>query len=138
MSTYKRAEVLWRDRKRCCGFPVCFMRYEVTADRVMFTEGGLNERIFQVLLRNVKNVAAERSFSQRVFGVGTVILTTYDGEVYKLENISKPLDVKEFLHEEIEEQKRLRRYQYRGYDVCDEWQKTDLSGQFFLNRGLLY
>ena len=138
MSTIGRTEILWQDRKHWCGFPQCFMRYAVTADRVMFKEGFLNERHVQVLLHRIKDVSAERSFSQRLFGVGTVTLTTYDDEVYKLENINEPMGVKEFLHTKIEEQKYLRRYRYRGYDTFNEWRRGDLPGKGIWNEGFLY
>lgn len=121
MEIDRRTQILWRDRNRVCGMPLSFEIYEATEDRVMFTEGFLNMRYTQIMLYMVRDVHVSRSFSQLLCGVGTVVLTTFDNKVYKLKNIRQPMVVKEFLHQMIEDQKRLNRYRFNRFDPYDDW-----------------
>ena len=75
-------------------------QYVVTTNRLIFKRGIINRNSHELLLKKCEGVQVEQSIFGRIFGYGTVIVTT--GEVanqYKL--ISKPLRFTTKIHEQI-------------------------------------
>lgn len=71
-------EILWRDRKRYLGLPISFTRYSFDENRFYLKKGLLNVVSDEILLYRVLDVTLRRSLGQRLFGVGTIILSTAD------------------------------------------------------------
>lgn len=115
MELYMPIELQWSDRKRYYGLPLSFNVYAISDDRLFLNWGLLNQRFREIMLYRVRDISITRSFSQRVFGVGTVFVTTADNEVFTLENICEPFLVKELLHQNVEGQKRARQFRYGEY-----------------------
>ena len=107
--------VVWRDRKRCFGLPVCSVLYEISADRLFRTIGFLSQRQYETQLYQIQELSVTRTFSQFVCGVGTVVVTTFDNQIIHLENIRSPRAVKELLYGYIEEEKRKKWYRRTDY-----------------------
>ncbi|MCR5059593.1 MAG: PH domain-containing protein [Saccharofermentans sp.] len=71
-------EILWSDRKRYLGLPISFTRYSFDENRFYLKKGLLNVVSDEILLYRVLDVTLRRSLGQRLFGVGTIILSTAD------------------------------------------------------------
>ena len=79
--------------------------------RLFLSVGFLNIKDEEILLYRVRDISSSRSLGQRIFGVGTVTVTSSDKTcpTLVLKNIKRPLQVKELLHTQVEEMKMRRR-----------------------------
>ena len=104
-------EYIWKDRRRRMGMPLSFTRYRMSEDRLFLSVGLLNVRDEELLLYRVRDISVRRSLWQRLFGMGSVTVTSSDKTTptLLLKNIKKPMEVKEILHEQVEEAKLRRR-----------------------------
>lgn len=104
-------EYLWKDRKRFLGMPLSFTRYALSEDRLFLSVGFLSIKDDELLLYRVRDISSKRSLWQRIFGVGTITVTSSDKSTPNLElkNVKKPMEVKEILHAQVEEMKIRRR-----------------------------
>ena len=117
-------EYIWKDRKRFLGIPLSFTRYAISDDRLFLSVGFWSIRDEEILLYRIRDISSSRSLWQRLFGVGTITVTSSDKTTptLLLKNIKKPLEVKELLHEQVEEMKLRRRVR------VGEIMTTDLDG----------
>ncbi len=108
---FKGDQYLWTDRKRFMGMPLSFTRYAMSADRLFFSVGFLSVRDEEVLLYRVRDISVRRSLWQRIFGTGSIIVSSSDKStpVLTLKNIKRPMTVKEALHANVENAKLKRR-----------------------------
>ena len=116
-------EYLWTDRKRFMGMPLSFTRYRMSEDRLFLSVGFLNIKDDQILLYRVRDLNTSRNLWQRIFGVGTITVSSSDKTMPSLvlKNIKKPLAIKELIHSQVEEVKirrRVRLGEIMG-DGCD-------------------
>lgn len=104
-------EYIWRDRKRYFGMPLSFTRYGMSEDRLFISVGFLSIRDDEILLYRVRDIDTSRSLWQRIFGVGTVTISSSDKTMptLVLKNIKNPIEVKEQIHHQVEEIKLKRR-----------------------------
>ena len=102
---------LWRDRKRYLGMPISFTRYAMSEDRLFTSVGLLNIKDDEILLYRVRDIDTKRTLGQRLFGVGTVTVVSSDKTMPNmvLKNIRNPVEVKEMIHQQVEEMKLKRR-----------------------------
>ncbi len=102
---------IWKDRRRRMGLPLSFTRYALSEDRLFLSTGFLSIKDEEVLLYRVRDITTRRSLWQRLCGVGTVTVVSSDKTMPTLilKNIKKPLQVKELLHNQVEEMKLQRR-----------------------------
>ena len=105
---------IWKDRKRFMGMPLSFTRYALSDDRLFLSVGFFSVRDEEILLYRIRDISSKRSLWQRIFGVGTVTVTSSDNTTPQvvLKNIKFPLDFKELLHKNVEESKMKRRMRY--------------------------
>ena len=101
-------EYIWHDRKRHLGLPLSFTRYAISEDRLFLSVGFFTLRDEEVLLYRIRDIAVKRTLWQRIFGVGTLTVTSSDKTTptLNLVNVKAPLQVKEILHRQVEEMKR--------------------------------
>ena len=104
-------EYIWKDRKRYLGMPLSFTRYAISEDRLFLSVGLLNVRDEEIVLYRVRDISVSRTLWQRLFGVGTVTVASSDKSTpsLQLKNVKHPMDVKETLHQQVEEVKLRRR-----------------------------
>lgn len=104
-------EHIWKDRKRYFGLPLSFTRYAISEDRLFLSVGLLNVKDEEVVLYRIRDISVSRSLWQRIFGVGTVTVASSDKTTPSLvlKNVKDPMDVKELLHQQVEEVKLRRR-----------------------------
>ena len=126
---FKGEQYLWKDRKRFLGMPLSFTRYAMSADRLFFSVGFLSVRDEEILLYRVRDISVKRTLWQRIFGVGNVIVSSSDRStpMFTLKNIKHPMEVKEALHNNVENAKMKRRMRIGEMmaDVADD--DTDLD-----------
>ena len=104
-------DYIWKDRKRILGIPISFTRYRISEDRLFLSVGLLNIKDEEVLLYRVRDISSNRTLWQRLFGVGTITVSSSDKSMPTLilKNVKDPLRVKELLHRQVEEVKMQRR-----------------------------
>ena len=107
-------EYIWKDRKRFLGMPLRFTRYALSEDRLILTVGFFSINDEGVLLYRIRDIYSTRTQWQRLFGVGTITVSSSDKSMptLVLKNVRKPLDVKELLHAQVEEMKIRRRVRF--------------------------
>ena len=105
---------IWKDRRRRMGMPLSFTRYALTEDRLFLSVGFLNVKDDELLLYRVRDITTRRSLWQRLFGMGTVTVISTDQSQPNLvlKNIKRPLDVKELIHQQVEDMKIRRRVRF--------------------------
>lgn len=108
---FKGSMYIWKDRKRFMGMPLSFTRYAMSSDRLFFSVGFLSVRDEELLLYRVRDISVKRSLWQRMFGVGSIIISSSDKSTpqFTLKNIKRPMDIKELLHNNVEDTKMKRR-----------------------------
>lgn len=104
-------EYIWQDKKRYLGMPISFTRYGMSEDRLFISVGFLSIKDDEILLYRVRDIDTSRTLWQRIFGVGTVTISSSDKTMptLVLKNIKNPIEVKELIHHQVEEIKLKRR-----------------------------
>lgn len=111
---FKGDMYIWKDRKRFMGMPLSFTRYALSEDRLFFSVGWISVKDEETLLYRIRDISVSRNLWQRIFGVGTITVTSSDKSTphLKLKNIKHPMEVKELLHTNVEECKIKRRMRF--------------------------
>lgn len=111
---FRGDQYIWKDRKRFWGMPLSFTRYALSGDRLFLSVGFLSVRDEEVLLYRIRDISLRRSLWQRIFGVGTITVISSDKTTPQLalKNIKRPMDIKELLHENVEDAKLRRRMRF--------------------------
>lgn len=111
---FSGSQYFWTDRKRFLGMPLSFTRYALSDDRLFLSVGFLSVNDEEVLLYRVRDISVKRTIWQRLFGVGTITVSSSDKTTPTviLKNIKDPMAVKELLHENVEETKIKRRVRF--------------------------
>ena len=102
---------LWSDKKRILGMPISFTKYSLSEDRLFIDKGFLNLKSEEILLYRIRDLSVSRTLLQRLFGVGTITLHSSDktSPTLEIEDVAKPLFVKELIHKNVEEMKIQRK-----------------------------
>ena len=111
-------EILWKDRKRTfCGLPWSFTKYSFSETRFFISRGFLNVKEDEVRLYRIMDLSLERSFWQRVFGLGTIKCCSADKTLkdFEIQNIKDSRNVKELLSKMIEEERERKKVSNREY-----------------------
>lgn len=114
MSKKDSVHLLWSDRSRILGLPITFTKYGISEDRIFCEKGLLNMKFEEILLYRVRDISMKITLGQRIFGVGSILLQSSDktAPVLEIKNIKNPREVKEMIHEQVEEVKVQRRMRF--------------------------
>lgn len=121
-------DILWKDRKRILflGLPWSFTRYSVSKDRFFISKGFFSVKDDEVRLYRIMDISLERSFMQRLVGVGTIEVCSGDKTMgdFEIKNIKRPKATKELLSNLVEKQRDIKRVVNRenmidGHDHSD-------------------
>ena len=118
--------LIWYDKKRYMGMPISFTRYSLSKDRLFLSVGFFTIQDEEILLYRIRDINTKRTLWQRMFGVGTVTVSSSDKTmpVLVIKNIKNPLAVKELIHDHVEEAKRKHRVRVSevtgDFDMDDE------------------
>ena len=113
---------IWSDRKRIfCGLPWTFTTYTLTSDRLFIETGVLGKHEDEVRLYRILAISLSRSFSQRIFGLGTIHCCSADKTMgdFDIINIKNPREVKERLSELVEHERQAKHVTYREFMTHD-------------------
>ena len=109
----KDAEVVWKDRKRIMGMPISFTRYSIIRKvgeyaKLVNINGFLTSHSEEVNLYRVDDFTVTQSVSDKILGVGTIIVYCKDASCDKLilKNIKNPYRVRELLNKLVLEDRR--------------------------------
>ncbi len=114
---------MWKERKRLwCGLPWTFTVYSFDDERFFLDTGFLNKRQEELRLYRITDLSVTRSFIQRIFGLGTIHVSSKDKSLgsFKIINIRRPLEVKEDLSKKVETQRDKKRVAVREYMGDDD------------------
>ncbi len=126
---FKGDQYIWKDRKRFCGLPLSFTRYALSDDRLFLSVGFLNIKDEELILYRIRDISVQRKLGQRIFGVGTITVTSSDksSPVLELKNVKNPTFVKELIHQQVEEMKDRRRVRYSEVASYNDNMDDDLD-----------
>lgn len=105
-------DIIWRERKRnIFGMPLSFTVYSLTEERLFIETGLFNSVENEVRLYRILDVQLRRSFMQKIFGIGTIAISSADKSLgdFVLKNVKKPKVVKELISKNVEIQRELKR-----------------------------
>ena len=107
-------KLLWSDRKRYFGLPLSFTRYAISEDRLFQATGILNLKYEEILLYRIRDITLSRSFGQRIFGVGSISVTSSDKSrpVLVIQNVKDAPAVNELIHQQVEDMMIRRRVRF--------------------------
>lgn len=116
------ADILWHDRKRHLGLPLSFTKYSMSEDRLFVETGFFNLTQNEVRLYRILDVQLKRSLGQRIFGVGSIFVSSSDKNLgtFEIRNVKNSANVKEMLSVQVEQQRESKRVvgrEYMGGDV---------------------
>jgi hypothetical protein len=117
MAKNPKPEYQWKDRKRYLGLPLSFTRYAVRDQRLFFSRGFFNTTEDELLLYRVLDVKLNRTFGDKLVGVGTITLYTADKTHPELQltRVRNPVRVRDMLSKMVEEERM--RLNIRGREL---------------------
>ncbi len=126
-------QYVWKDKKRTIfGLPWTFTTYKLTKDKLLIESGFLNKKEEEVRLYRIMDLTLNRSFWQRIWGLGTIHCCTADKstpefDVLKIKNAEY---VKNLLSDMVEEERDKKRVSAREYmaDDIDGFDDHDAEG----------
>ena len=107
----KDKDIVWYDRKRILWFPFTFTKYWIKKDRLYVQKGLFNTNYEELLLYRIIDISLNRNFAQKIFGTGTITLSTRADNDNKLEliNITKSAKVKDLISDLVEDARTKKR-----------------------------
>lgn len=97
-------EVIWSDRKRYFGLPISFTKYTLSENRLFLDKGLFTTVSDEVQLYRIRDLKLVRTFWDKIFGVGDVIVYSTDKNMpeFHIHKIKHPKEVKEKLYEQTQ------------------------------------
>ena len=114
MPAKENIQTPWSDRSRIFGLPITFTKYSMSDDRIFCEKGLLNMKFEEILLYRVRDISMKITLGQRIFGVGSILLQSSDktAPVLEIKNVKNPRQVKEMIHQQVEQVKEQRRMRF--------------------------
>ena len=116
--------ILWSDRKRWTflGLPWTFTKYTCTPEKFVVESGIFSTKEEEIRLYRILDLTLERSFWQRIFGLGTICCDTVDKSSPRLviKNIKNPRNVKELVSEAVEKERMKKRVSSRELMAAED------------------
>ncbi len=114
----KNREMLWKDRRRLwCGLPWTFTTYQLDEEKLYIKRGLFTVTKDEVRLYRIKDVSLKQTFFQRVFGIGSIVISSSDASLgnFQLQNIKTPETVWKLLSDRVEEERQQKRVGVREF-----------------------
>ena len=126
------ADILWQDRKRYFGLPISFTKYSMSEDRLFVDTGFFNLEQNEVRLYRVLDLQLKRSLGQRIFGVGSIFVSSSDKNLgtFEIRNVKHAANVKEMISVQVEQQSEAKRVYTRENMVNDVDDDDIHEGEF--------
>lgn len=121
---------VWKDRKHFMWFPISFTKYEIKNERLYQETGLFNTHYDELLLYRITDLCLKRSLAQKIFGTGTIVLSTKadsDKEVL-LKNVKNSKEVKDLISHFVEEARDRKKVVGKEFfdDSSDDLDDFDL------------
>ena len=121
---------VWKDRKHFMWFPISFTKYEIKNERLYQETGLFNTHYDELLLYRITDLCLKRSLAQKIFGTGTIVLSTKadsDKEILK-KNVKNPKEVKDLVSHLVEEARDRKKVVGKEFfdDSSDDLDDFDL------------
>ena len=121
---------VWKDRKHFMWFQISFTKYEIKNGRLYQETGLFNTHYDELLLYRITDLCLKRSLAQKIFGTGTIVLSTKadsDKEVL-LKNVKNPKEVKDLISHLVEEARDRKKVVGKEFfdDSSDDLDDFDL------------
>ncbi len=121
--------IIWHDRRRIIfGLPWTFTKYSLTNERFFIEDGLFKSTEDEVRLYRVLDVKLTRTFMQKIFGLGTIKVSSSDRSLqnFEIKNIKDSKNVKELLSELVEKQRDAKRvYNREVMSAHDSFNEDD-------------
>ncbi len=131
-SIKENSKYKWYDRKRTfLGLPWSFTKYYLTSEKLVTDRGLFNTKEDEVKLYRITDFSLTRSFWQKILGLGTVKVISFDKScpAIELKNIKKSSAVKELISKLVEEERDRKRVNAReigaGQDFDHDFDDRD-------------
>lgn len=100
-------DIIWKDRKHVMWFPFSFTKYKIQNSRLYKDMGLFTTVSDEVMLYRVVDITMVRTFTQKLFGTGTLLVATRVNreEIVKLENIKHPRETKDLISDLVEQER---------------------------------
>ena len=121
---------LWYDRKRpIFGLPLSYERYSYTDERLFVSKGLFSTKEDEIRLYRVLDISLERTLFQKMFNVGSIIISSSDKSLgnFVLVSVKNPKVVKEKLSELVEQNREKKRVTSREYMVDNDNEDNDVE-----------
>ena len=117
-------DILWSDRKRWLlfGLPWTFTKYTCTPEKFVVQSGTLKQREDEIRLYRIMDLTLERTFLQRIFGLGTITCDTVDKSSPQLiiRNVKDSRRVKDLISNAVEEERIKKRVSSREFMASED------------------
>ena len=121
-------DYVWKDRKRTLfGLPWSFTVYSLTNEKLTITTGFFNKHEEEVRLYRIMDISLNRTFGQRIFGLGTIHVVSADKSTpeFDIKSVKDSERIKDMLSDMVEEERMRKRVSGREYmsdysDTADE------------------
>ncbi len=123
---------IWEDRKRpIFGLPLSFTKYKLTEEKLLIETGVLSINQEEVRLYRIMDVSVKCKLIQRIFNVGTIHCCSADKSTpeFDIKDVKNPMQVKELISKNVEEERQRKRIGAREYMVSD-YDDVDDDGHF--------
>lgn len=114
----ENGETFWKDRKRLwCGLPWTFTVYQLDEEKLYIKRGFFTVTRDEVRLYRIKDVSLKQTFFQRVFGIGSIVISSSDASLgnFQLQNIKTPETIWKLLSNRVEEERQQKRVGVREF-----------------------
>lgn len=133
----QKSDIIWKDRRRRLGLPLSFTRYSIKNNRFILSTGFFSTEEHELLLYRILDLSMKRTFFDKLFGVGTIILFTADesDKTLPIKKIKHPHQVRDMISAMVEEERTKIRITGREmYGVADTGSMGDSdSGDHLFN-----
>ncbi len=116
-------EIKWSDRKRIIfGLPWTFTKYKLSEDKFIIQTGIFSLKEEEVRLYRIMDVTLKRSFTDRLWGLGTVHVCSSDKTTPEFDIVRIPHseEVKNMLSDLVEAARKKNRVSAREFMAGDD------------------
>ena len=119
---------IWKDRKRTfLGLPISFTKYMLDEKCLYIKTGAFNIVEDEIRLYRIIDVTLQRSFGQRLLGLGTIVCHSSDESMksFEIKSVKKPREAKKILSDLVEEQRMKNRVYNRESLSVEDGEECD-------------
>ena len=110
-------DLIWAGKKQVCGLPLSFTTYILTPTKLITRVGFLNLIEDEIELNRVRDISLLLPITQRIFGCGSIKVTSLDSDTSTklIQSVYTPRKVKSLLTKYIAAEQD--KYHVRGRDM---------------------